>query len=145
MYSPFILVKLLQIYKRYGVDVINDVITPKTIRCANDNVRYSLMSPCCILEQDRPTFTSKKVLVIPRKRWLRPDMTEKLLTGALSLNPNKNKQTNMTSIREFLQKVKLLLNSTTKKMRFYLNEIVVYSVFYHNDLGCTCVFVKMCF
>ena len=23
----------------------------------------------------------KKVLVIPRKRWLRPDMTEKLLTG----------------------------------------------------------------
>ena len=32
----------------------------------------------CILEQD--TFTSQKVLVIPRKRWLRPDMTEKLLT-----------------------------------------------------------------
>ena len=24
----------------------------------------------------------KKVLVIPRKQWLRPDMTEKLLTGA---------------------------------------------------------------
>ena len=24
---------------------------------------------------------SKKVLVIPRKQWLRPDMTEKLLTG----------------------------------------------------------------
>ena len=23
----------------------------------------------------------KKVMVIPRKRWLRPDMTEKLLTG----------------------------------------------------------------
>ena len=36
-------------------------------------------SPCCILEQD--TFTSQKVLVIPRKQWLRPDMTEKLLTG----------------------------------------------------------------
>ena len=31
------------------------------------------------LEQD--TFTSQKVLVIPRKRWLRPDMTEQLLTG----------------------------------------------------------------
>ena len=31
------------------------------------------------VEQD--TFTSQKVLVIPRKRWLRPDMTEKLLTG----------------------------------------------------------------
>ena len=26
------------------------------------------------------------VLVKPRKRWLRPDMTEKLLTGTLSLN-----------------------------------------------------------
>ena len=33
------------------------------------------------------------VLVKPRKRWLRPDMTEKLLTGTLSLNTNK--QTNI--------------------------------------------------
>ena len=31
-----------------------------------------------------------KVLVIPRKRWLRPDMTEKLFTKTLSLNPNKH-------------------------------------------------------
>ena len=38
------------------------------------------------------TLYSKKVLVIPRKQWLRPDMTEKLLTGTLSLNTNK--QTN---------------------------------------------------
>ena len=30
-----------------------------------------------------------QVLVMPRKRWLRPDMTEKLLTGAQRLNPNK--------------------------------------------------------
>ena len=29
------------------------------------------------------------VLGKPRKRWLRPDMTEKLLTGKLSLNTNK--------------------------------------------------------
>ena len=29
------------------------------------------------------------VLVKPRKRWLRPDMTEKLLTGTLSLNTNE--------------------------------------------------------
>ena len=35
------------------------------------------------------TLYSPKVLVIPRKRWLRPDMTEKLLTGTLSLNTNK--------------------------------------------------------
>ena len=36
------------------------------------------------------TLYSPKVLVnLPRKRWLRPDMTEKLLTGTLSLNTNK--------------------------------------------------------
>ena len=29
-----------------------------------------------------------KVLVIPRKRWLRPDMIRKLFTGTLSLNIN---------------------------------------------------------
>ena len=45
-------------------------------------VRSLLSSPCCVLEQD--TFTSQNVLVIPRKRWLRPDMTEKLFTGMLS-------------------------------------------------------------
>ena len=32
---------------------------------------------------------SPKVLVIPRNRGLRPDMTVKLLTGTLSLNTNK--------------------------------------------------------
>ena len=36
------------------------------------------------------TLYSLKVLVIPRKRWLRPDRTEKLLTGTLHLNTNKN-------------------------------------------------------
>ena len=35
------------------------------------------------------TLYSPKVLVIPRKRWLRPDMTEYLLTGTLSLNTKK--------------------------------------------------------
>ena len=29
---------LLQIYKRYGVDVSDDVTTPKVIRCANDKI-----------------------------------------------------------------------------------------------------------
>ena len=37
------------------------------------------VKPCCVLEQG--TFTPQKVLVIPRKRWLRPNMTEKLFTG----------------------------------------------------------------
>ena len=43
-------------------------------------------SPCCVLEQDTRLPT---VLVKPRKRWLRHDMNEKLLTGTLSLNTNK--------------------------------------------------------
>ena len=30
--------KLLQIYERYGVDVSDDVTTPKAIRCANDKI-----------------------------------------------------------------------------------------------------------
>ena len=45
----------------------------------------TVRSPCCVLEQ----YT---VLVIPRKRWLRPDMTEKLFTGTLSKNETKRKQ-----------------------------------------------------
>ena len=36
----------------------------------------------------RARHYSPKVLVIPRKRWLRPDMSEKLLTGKLNLNTN---------------------------------------------------------
>ena len=50
-------------------------------------VRSSLGSPCCVLEQD--TFTSQKVLIIPRKRSLRPDMTVKLFTGTLNKNKTK--------------------------------------------------------
>ena len=46
-------------------------------------------SLCCVLEQD--TFTSQKVLVIPRKPWLHPDMTEKLLIGTLNLIKTKTK------------------------------------------------------
>ena len=38
------------------------------------------------------TLYSPKVLVIPRKCWLRPNMTEKLLTGTLNLNTNKGKK-----------------------------------------------------
>ena len=34
-----------------------------------------------VVSLSKNTFTPRKVLVIPRKRWLRPDMTEKLLTG----------------------------------------------------------------
>ena len=41
--------------------------------------------PMFVLEHD--IFTPQKVLVIPRKRWLRPNMTEKLFTGTLSIKP----------------------------------------------------------
>ena len=42
---------------------------------------------CCVLGQD--IFTPPKVLVIPRKRWLRPNMTEQLFTRTLSIKPNQ--------------------------------------------------------
>ena len=46
------------------------------------------VKPCCVLEQG--TFTPQKVLVIPRKRWLRPNMTEKLFTVTLRINQPTN-------------------------------------------------------
>ena len=36
-------------------------------------------------------YKMAKVLVIPRSRWLRLNMTEKLFTGTLNYNQNKNK------------------------------------------------------
>ena len=46
-----------------------------------------------VVSLSRDTFTPGKVLVIPRKWWLHPNMTEKLFTGMLSLN--KTKQTDI--------------------------------------------------
>ena len=45
-------------------------------------------SPCCVLEIRH--IYPPKVLVIHRKRWLRPNMTEKLFTRMLSIKPNQN-------------------------------------------------------
>ena len=42
-----------------------------------------------VVSLSKDTFTSRKVLVIPRKRWLRPNLTEKLLTGMFSINTKK--------------------------------------------------------
>ena len=36
------------------------------------------------------TYLPPKVLAIPRKWWLRPNMTEKLFTGTLRIKPNQN-------------------------------------------------------
>ena len=49
------------------------------------------VKPCCVLEQG--TITPQKVLVIPRKRWLRPNMTEKVFTGTLRINQPTNQPT----------------------------------------------------
>ena len=42
-----------------------------------------------VVSLSKDTFTPRKELVIPRKRGHRTDMTEKLLTEALSINTNK--------------------------------------------------------
>ena len=45
-----------------------------------------------VVSLSKDTFTLRKVLVIPRKRWLHPDRTGKAFTGTLSLiktKPNK--------------------------------------------------------
>ena len=49
----------------------------------------SRVGVCCFLEQRN--IYSPKVLVIPRNRWLRLNMTEKLFTGTLN-NNETNKQ-----------------------------------------------------
>ena len=46
------------------------------------------VKPCYVLEQG--AFTPLKILVIPRKRWLRSNMTEKLFTGTLRVNQPTN-------------------------------------------------------
>ena len=50
-------------------------------RTPEREVGGSILTQVVVLLLEQDTFTSQKVLVIPRKRWLRPDMTEKLLTG----------------------------------------------------------------
>ena len=45
----------------------------------------------CRVVSSQDTFTSQKVLVIPRKRWLRPDMTKKLFTETLRKKQNRMK------------------------------------------------------
>ena len=59
------------------------------------------------------TLYSPKVLVIPRNQRLRPDMNEKLLTGTLSLNTNKQTHINLlafTNIHKAENEIKLIKN-----------------------------------
>ena len=57
------------------------------------------------------TLYSPKVLVIPRKRWLCPDMTEKLLTGTLS--PNTHTHTEVETPKICSLNEALLIYETT--------------------------------
>ena len=56
------------------------VVCSVGLRIERSWVRSSQASPCCVLEQDTYMYLPT-VLVKPRKRGLRPDMTGKLLTG----------------------------------------------------------------
>ena len=46
---------------------------------------------CRVVSLSKDTFPPRKVLVIPRKRWLHLDMTEKLFNGMLSHNKTRTK------------------------------------------------------
>ena len=59
--------------------------------------------PTSVVVSLSKTLYSRKVLVIPRKQWLHPDMTEKLLTWTLSLNTNN--QNKLKSDNAFLDAV----------------------------------------
>ena len=63
------------------------------------------VKPCFVLEQG--TFTPQKVLVIPRKRWLRPNMTEKLFTGTLRINQPTNQPLTLLFVR-IINKMKVV-------------------------------------
>ena len=47
-------------------------LMPRTLDPEVGGSSPTRVKPCCVLEQG--TFTPQKVLVIPRKRWLRPNM-----------------------------------------------------------------------
>ena len=71
--------KLLQIYQRYGVDVSDDVTTPKAIRFANDKIYW-----CFDISE-------------PTRDLLQNDLQRKSSLIIIT-------DVNMTSKREFLQK-----------------------------------------
>ena len=90
LYSTFIFVKTLADLSAYGVDVSNDVTTPKAIRCANDKVFWCY-------ENSEPTIDL-----------LQNDLQRKSSLIIITA-------VNMTSKRAFLQNVTFLLNLTTQR------------------------------
>ena len=80
----YILVKMYIIFHHY-FPVFHDFVYINKKKIFR--LKSSAGSVCCFLEQE--TFTPQKVLVIPRNRWLRLNMTEKLFTGTLNNNKKK--------------------------------------------------------
>ena len=74
-------------------------------------VRSSAGSVCCFLKQE--TFTPQKVLVIPRNRWLRLNMTEILFTGTLNHNQNKKQKLTVTYSKITESRNDVLVNYVT--------------------------------
>ena len=62
----------------------------KSVGLRRERLGGGVRNLCPVVSLSKTLF-SPKVLVIPRKRWHHPDLTEKLLTGTLSLNTNKQK------------------------------------------------------
>ena len=62
-------------------------------RASDSRARGRRFDTCLhrVVSLSKDTFTPQKVLVIPRKRWLLPDMTEKLFTWTLNLKKTKLK------------------------------------------------------
>ena len=71
----------------------------------------------------KDTFTRRKGLVIPRKLWLRPDMTEKLLNGTQSIDTNKQ----------------FTLSDFCKRFLIYHFDLVPFSHLFSNSL-CISIF-----
>ena len=71
-------------------------LMPRTLDPEVGGSSPTRVKPCCVLEQG--TFTPRKVLVIPRKRWLCPNLTEKIVYRDV-----KNQSTNQPiSVRPYM-------------------------------------------
>ena len=62
---------------------------------------HTWVKPCCVLEEG--TFTLQKLLVIPRKWWLCPNMTEKLFPGTLRIKSTNLKVSRSSHLIEYMK------------------------------------------
>ena len=88
-------------YKRKTVLTESDIHNKHHIENRNRttpprNQRY------CISTDEKHTLCKLSLGIIPRNRWLRLNMTEKLFTGTLNHNQNKTKQIHVLQNRQLL-------------------------------------------